>query len=201
MSAHAHPRLTPEQYLEIERSADFKSEYYDGRMYAMSGGSFRHGLIIGNLTREVSLALRKKPCSAIPNDLRVAVSPQGLFTYPDVVVVCGEPRFAGDQRDTLVNPTVVLEVLSPSTEGYDRGFKSEQYRSIESLQEYGLISQVKPHIEVFRRQPHGQWLLSDFGGLEAVCRLESIGCEIALCDIYEKVDFGGEAPGPPGGNL
>src|SRR5262249_47890138 len=132
----------------------------------------------------------KRSCFVMPSDMRLRVSPQGLYTYPDIIVACGEPKFAGDQRDTLVNPTVVLEVLSPSTEGYDRGFKSEQYRSIESLQEYGLISQVRPHIEVFRRQPHGKWLLSDFGGLEAVCRLESIGCEIALSEIYEKVNFG-----------
>src|ERR1700722_1658663 len=113
MSAHAQPSLTPEQYLEIERAAEFKSEYYAGRMYAMSGGSYGHGLIIGNLTSNLNEALADGPCGVIPNDLRVQVSARGLYTYPDVVVVCGDPKFADDQKDTLLNPIFLAEVLSP----------------------------------------------------------------------------------------
>ncbi len=140
MSAHAHPSLTPEQYLEIERAAEFKSEYYDGRMYAMSGASYPHALIIGGLAGKLSAALEQGPCAVITNDLRLRVSPRGLYTYPDVVVVCGEPKFVDNQKDTLLNPTFLVEVLSPSTEAYDRGFKSSQYRKLESLQEYALVS-------------------------------------------------------------
>jgi len=189
MSAQPQPRLTPERYLEIERAAEFRSEYYCGHMYAMSGGSFRHFQIIGNLVREIGNALRQRPCSVGPTDLRSQVSPNGLYTYPDVIVICGEPKFADDRRDTLLNPTLIAEVLSPSTEAYDRGFKSAQYRTVESLQEYVLVLQAEPRVEVFRRQPDRNWLLSESIGLQAVCRLDSLDCRLALADIYDKVTF------------
>ncbi len=193
MSAHARPILTPEQYLEIERAAEFKSEYYDGQMYAMSGGSWSHGLIMAGLAGELRAALEDGPYGVVTGVLRVRVSPSGRFyTYPDVVVVCGEPSFADDQKDTLLNPTFVAEVLSPSTEAYDRGFKSAQYRKIESLEEYALVSQTEARLEVFRRQASGGWLLSEFDGLDAVCRFESLGCQIALAKIYRRVTFSGE---------
>jgi Uma2 family endonuclease len=192
MSAHAHPRLTAEEYLAIERAAEFKSEYYNGRMYAMSGGTYGHWVISGNLTGELRISLKKTPCVVGASDLRVRVSPRGLYTYPDVVVVCGEPQFADDQKDTLLNPTFIAEVLSPSTEACDRGFKSTQYRMLESLQEYALVSQTEPRLEVFRRQSGGGWLLSEFAGLDAVCRFESLGRQVALADIFERVTFGGE---------
>jgi Uma2 family endonuclease len=192
MSAHAQPSLTPEEYLEIERAAEFKSEYYNGRMYAMSGGSYGHWLIIANLAGELRTALKKTPCAVGSSDLRLRVSPGGLYTYPDVVVVCGEPKFADDQKDTLLNPTFLAEVLSPSTEAYDRGFKSAQYRMLESLQEYALVSQTEPRLEVFRRQTGGGWLLSEFAGLNAVCRFDSLDRQVALTDIFERVTFGGE---------
>ncbi len=191
MSAYPHPSLTPEEYLQIERAAEFKSEYYNGRMYAMSGGSYGHGLIILNLAGELRAALKNSPCAVTASDVRLRVSPRGLYTYPDVVVVCGEPKFADDQKDTLLNPTFVAEVLSPSTEAYDRGFKSTQYRMLESLQEYALVSQTEPRLEVFRRQSGG-WLLSEFAGLDAVCRFESLGRQVALADIFERVTFGGD---------
>ncbi len=124
MSAHAQPRLTPEEYLEIERAADFKSEYYNGHMYAMSGGSYPHVRIIVNLTGDLHTALKKGSCQVISNDLRLRVSPGGLYTYPDVSVVCGELKFADGRKDTFANPALIIEVLSPSTEAYDRGFKS-----------------------------------------------------------------------------
>jgi Uma2 family endonuclease len=189
MSAQPQARLTPEQYLEIERASEFRSEYYNGRLYAMSGGSYNHVRIIGNLAFELRNALRQRPCEVTTSDLRLRVSPNGLYTYPDVTVVCGEPKFADDQKDTLLNPVFIAEVLSPSTEAYDRGFKSVQYRKLESLQEYALVSQAEPRVEVFRRQPGGDWLLSEAAGLDAACGFDSLGCRIALADIYGKVTF------------
>ena len=132
---------------------------------------------------------RERSCSIVNCDLRLRVSREGLHTYSDVVAICGEPRFADDQEDTLLNPTLVAEVLSPSTEAYDRGFKSSLYRTIPSLQEYALVSQVEPRVEVFRRQAAGNWLLSEFAGMDAICALDSLECTIPLADIYENVTF------------
>jgi Uma2 family endonuclease len=194
MSAQPQPRLTPEQYLEAERSAEFRHEYYNGQTYAMSGGSFQHGQIIGNLTIELGTGLKRRPCSVVPNDLRLRVSPDGLYTYPDVIVVCGDPRFADGRLDTLVNPVLIAEVLSPSTEAYDRGFKSAQYRTVESLEEYALVSQTEPRVEVFRRQPGGHWLLSEAIGLDAICHFDSLDCAVPLSEIYAKVTFSPDDP-------
>jgi Uma2 family endonuclease len=192
MSAQPHPSLTPEQYLTIERAAQFKSEFYDGRMYAMSGGSYPHGQIILNLGSELRQALRSKGCSVTASDVRLRVSPRGFYTYPDIAVVCGPRKFADDQADTLLNPTLLLEVLSPSTEAHDRGFKFAQYRQLESLQEYALVSQSEPRVEIFRRQAPGEWLLSEASGLDATCRFDSVGCQVALAEIYYQVSFGAE---------
>lgn len=194
MSAQAQPHLTPEQYLEAERSAEYRHEYYNGQIYAMSGGSYQHAQIIGGLVREIGNALKKRPCSVVPSDLRLRVSPGGLYTYPDVIVICGDPRFADDRRDTLLNPALIVEVLSPSTEAYDRGFKSAQYRMVESLEEYALVSQAEPRVEVFRRQAGAHWLLSEAVGLEAVCDFESLDCAVPLAEIYAKVTFGPDDP-------
>ncbi len=194
MSAQSQPRLTPEQYLESERAAEFRSEYYCGQIYAMAGGSYQHAQIVGGLVREFGNALKKRPCAVVPTDLRVRVSPDS-YTYPDVVVICGDPRFADNQKDTLLNPTLIVEVLSPSTEAYDRGFKFAQYRTVESLEEYVLVAQAEPRVEVFRRQRDGHWLLSEAFGLESVCRFDSLDCSLALADIYDKVTF------PPGGPI
>ena len=194
MSAQAQPRLTPEQYLDAERAAEFRHEYYNGHIYAMSGGSYQHAQIIGNLITELNNVLKRRPCSVVPNDLRLRVSPKGLYTYPDVLVICGDPKFADDQRDTLLNPAVIVEVLSPSTEAYDRGFKSAQYRTVDSLEEYALVSQAEPRVEIFRRQPGGHWLLSEAVGLEAVCHFDSLDCSIPLAEIYAKVTFSPDDP-------
>ena len=201
MAALPQPRLTDEQYLTIERDATDKSEFYDGQMYAMSGASFIHGRIVGNLSGALYNALRKGPCSAIPGDLRIRVAPGGLYTYPDVVVVCGEPRFADDQKDTLLNPLLLIEVLSRSTEGHDRGFKSSQYRLLTSLEEYALVWQTEPHVEVFRLQKGSGWLLTEYVGLEAQCRFESTACTLALSDIYERVTFADPPTPPAAGSL
>jgi Uma2 family endonuclease len=186
---HALHRLTPDQYLEIERASEFRNEYCDGRMYAKLGGSHAHAIIIGNLAFELRKAVAKGACLVTSSDLRVRVSPQGLYTYPDVVVVCDSPQYADGRRDTLLNPVLVIEVLSRTSEAYDRGFKSAQYRTLKSLQEYALASQAEPRMEVFRRQRSGDWLLSESIDTQASCRLESIGCSIALSDLYDKVTF------------
>lgn len=193
MSAQPQPRLTPEQYLEIERAAqDIRSEYYNGRMYAMSGGTHPHAIVIGNLGSELRIALKKGPCVVTTSDMRVRVSKTGLYTYPDIVVVCDPPQYGDGRHDTVLNPTLIVEVLSPSTEAYDRGFKFAQYRTLESLQEYALVSQSEARVEIFRRQSSGDWLLSEAAGMESACRFDSVSCTVALKDIYDKVTFGGE---------
>lgn len=180
----------------MERAAEFRSEYYDGRMFAMSGASFRHVMITGNLAFAMRNGVGDR-CVVGTNDLRMRVSPQGLYTYPNIVVICGEPKFADDWTDTLLNPTVLIEVLSPSTEARDRGFQSAQYRRIESLQEYALVSQSEPRIEIFRRQSGGNWLLTEATGMEAFCRFDSIGRAIAVKDVYDKVTFDEQAETSP----
>ena len=192
MSAQPHPSLTPEEYLRIERAAEFKSEYYDGRMYAMSGGSYPHAKIILNLASDLRQALRSKGCSVTTSDVRLRVSPRRFYTYPDIAVVCGAPQFADDQTDTLLNSALLVEVLSPSTEAHDRGFKFAQYRQLESLREYALVSQTEPRVEIFRRQAPGEWLLSEVSGLDATCRFDSVDCQVALAEIYYNVSFGTE---------
>lgn len=195
MSALPEHRITPEEYLAIERAADYKSWYYDGRMYpmdgqeqGMAGDSFKHGVIIGNLVIELGLALKKGPCTVVPNDLKVRVAPGGLYTYPDIVVACEKTEFVDEREDTLLNPILLIEVLSKSTEAIDRVFKSAQYRQLASLKEYALVSQTEAHIEMYRRRPEG-WELSDYVGLDATCLFESVGCDIGLADVYSKVTF------------
>lgn len=181
-------RLTPEEYLFIERRAEFKSEFFDGEMFAMSGASELHNLIVVNTVIELGTQLKKRPCKVYSNDMRVKVSPTGLYTYPDVVVVCGKAEFDDRHFDTLLNPTLIVEVLSESTETYDRNRKFEHYRALESLVEYVLITQRRPHIESWRRQPNQQWLLTATDGLDSVLRLDAIGCDLALAEIYDKVE-------------
>lgn len=188
MAAQPLPRITPEEYLQMERDAEFRSEYYHGHVYPMSAGSYQHGLIIVNAGGELRSVLRGGPCRVVA-DVRLRTSEDGLYTYPDLMVVCGVPKFV-DRMDTIVNPTLLLEVLSPSTESRDRGFKFAQYRKLESLREYAMISQAEPHIEKYLRQSSGEWLLSEVSGLAGVCAFESVGCKIALVDIYRDVTFG-----------
>ena len=189
MTSLPQPRYTPEEYLAIDRNSEQKNQYYAGEIFAMGGASERHNLIVTNLVRELSTQLKGRPCKVYPSGMRVKVSATGLYTYPDVTVVCGEARFEDDQQDTLRNPTVVIEVLSGSTEDYDRGRKFERYRQIESLAEYVLIAQEKHHIERFRRQDNNQWLLSETSRLGDTISLDSIDCKLALAEIYDKVEI------------
>jgi Uma2 family endonuclease len=186
--------LTPEQYLEIERKAEFKSEYFQGEMFAMSGARYPHIGIVANTMRELGQQLRRGPCRPLSNDMRVRVTPTGLYTYPDVVVICGEPQFLDDTFDTLLNPTVIIEVLSESTEAYDRGQKFAQYRSLESLKEYLLISSLRVSVERYTRQPDGSWNYIAKASLEDSLDMVSVGCHLALADVYEKVDFSPPQP-------
>ena len=189
MSTLSKPHLTPEQYLEIERKAEFKSEYYQGEMFAMSGARRAHNLIATNTVRELSQQLRKRPCEAYPGEMRVKAGSSGLYTYPDVVVVCGEPRFLDDTFDVLLNPTVLIEILSQSTEAYDRDKKFELYRSLESLAEYVMISSLRVRVERFTRQPDGTWNYDAKTSLEDTIDLKSVDCHLRLADLYEKVTF------------
>jgi Uma2 family endonuclease len=189
--------LTAEEYLEIERKAEYKSEYYHGEMFAMAGASFTHNLLVGNLVRELGQQLRSRPCSALPSDMRVRVSPTGLYTYPDVVVVCGEPRFPDDQKDTLLNPSLLVEVLSPSTEAYDRGRKFDHYQSIESLGQYLLVATDRIHADLYTRQADGPWLFTSASRMEDSLDLQSVGCRLTLADLYEKVELAKPNPARP----
>ena len=182
--------ITPEQYLEIERKAEYKSEYYQGEMFAMSGAGIPHNRLVGNLFAALHQQLRSRACSVFSNDVRVFVSLTGLYTYPDVVAVCGELHVLDTQRDTLLNPSLIVEVLSPSTEAYDRGRKFEQYKSIESFQEYLLIASDHMHIDLIARQADGRWLIASASRPDDWLELSSIGCRIKVADLYEKVNLG-----------
>ncbi len=185
----ACPRFTPDEYLSLERSADFKSEYLSGEMVAMSGASREHNLITVNVPSLFNRQLAERPCENYASDMRVRMSVLGDYVYPDVVVVCGEPQFEDAELDTLLNPTVIVEVLSPSTENYDRGTKFALYRQIELLTDYILIAQDAPHIEHHARQGAHQWLLTEITGLQSTLHLPYVGCVLRLSDIYNKVAF------------
>ena len=182
----AQTYITPQEYLALERKAAYKSEYLDGHIIAMSGASFKHSLIISNISGELHLQFKGRGCSVHTNDMRVRPNPRDSYFYPDVVVVCGEPQFEDEVFDTLLNPIVIVEVLSSSTEAYDRGEKFRRYQQLASLKEYVLVSQDKVWVEHHRR--HGaQWILSHYRTLEEVLLLPSIGCEMPLSDIYARV--------------
>ncbi len=181
--------VTPEEYLERERQAETKSEYLNGKIFAMSGGSADHSLIAVNLAAEFRQALRSGNCRSFSSDLRLRVNSSGLYTYPDVMVICGKPEFADDRRDTVTNPIVIAEVLSASTQDYDRGHKFQLYRALPSLAEYLTISQDEVHVEQYTRQPSGQWLLSETNDPGATIHLPSLHIDLPLSGIYEKVDF------------
>jgi Uma2 family endonuclease len=184
---------TPEEYLALERQAEYKSEYIDGQIVAMSGASRKHGLISGNIFRVLGNQILTRPCEAYAGDMRVKVRTHRKvsYTYPDVVVVCGEPQLEDRQLDTLLNPTLIVEVLSPSTEIYDRGTKFEYYRALPSVQEYLLVAQDRMLVEHFARiaapDAGDRWVLTTFSDPTATLQLPSIGCALPLADVYHKV--------------
>lgn len=182
--------FSPEEYLSFERGTDARHEYLDGHVYAMAGESIEHSRICVNVAGELRARLKGKPCEVLSPNMKVVTSPSGLFSYPDVVVICGEPRFYDERRDILTNPTVVFEVLSPSTEAYDRGEKFLRYRTqIETLREYVLVSQHRPLVEHYVRQPDGSWSYSSAGDLPKAIDLPSIDCRLPLSEIYDRIIF------------
>lgn len=199
MSALPKHRLTPEEYLAIERAAPFKSEFINGEMYAMAGASSKHALVTNNVGGELRNRLRGGRCRAFSGDLRVHVPDTGLYTYPDVSVVCGPPQFVSDQFDTLTNPTLIVEVLSPSTENYDRNTKFIHYQRLASLRDYLLVAQNQARVEHYARQEGNpnQWLLTVLTELSASVQLASLGIELPLAEIYDGVELPAVPPLPP----
>ena len=189
MTSQTQTRFTTEEYLTLERKAQYKSEYLNGEIFAMSGASRNHNLICVNISAVLHTQLRQRPCEVYAGDMRVKVSPTGLYTYPDVVVVCGEPQFEDTDLDTLLNPTLIMEVLSQSTEDYDRGTKFEHYRTLASLQEYVLVAQDKCHIVHYTRQADNTWVLSETTRREDLLHLPSIGCDLSISEVYAKVQI------------
>lgn len=196
MSALPRHFLTEEAYLELERDSDIKHEYFQGEMLAMAGASPNHIIIAGNLTTHLNMQLRERPCFVFQSDLRLKVSSLRFYSYPDITVVCGQPQYTEDKPESLLNPLLIMEVLSPSTEQYDRGKKFQRYQSLESLQEYVLVAQDSPYIERFLRQSSDEWLYLSAAGLEATIELASIQCTLALNDVYAKISFT-PPPEPP----
>jgi len=191
MSAVPQPAerpISPEAYLARERLAETKSEYFRGKIYAMSGASRWHVRICDDLQYAITTELRERGCEAFSSDMRVKVEDNGLYTYPDLTVVCGEAEFEDERFDTLLNPTLIVEVLSPSTETYDRTDKFERYRDLDSLREYVLVATDKPSVETFRREEHG-WVFNQVRGLNESVRFASINVTIPLAEIYRRVNF------------
>jgi Uma2 family endonuclease len=189
MSAHPKIYLTPAEYLAFERKCESKNEYWAGQVFAMAEASERHNLIETNVVSALHTQLRGRSCKVYPSDMRIKIPATGLYTYPDVTVMCDKAQFEDIDRDTLLNPTVIVEILSKSTENYDRGKKFQNYRTLESLTEYILIAQDAVHIEHYIRQSDNQWLLSEAKDLSAVVELPTIQCTLALIDVYDKVDI------------
>lgn len=189
MSTAEKRYISPEEYLKIERASEIRHEYYNGEMFAMSGATRVHNIIAGNICRRFLEQFDERDCEAYQSDMRVKVSETGLYTYPDVVVTCDGPQLEDDELDTLLNPRVIVEVLSKSTEDYDRGTKFEWYRRLPSLQDYLLVAQAKIHVEHFHRQPDDRWILEEFDSLDRTVVLESSDCAIRIGDIYSKVSF------------
>ncbi len=187
MSTVPKTDLSHAEYLRRERAADYKSEYYKGEMFAMAGASRKHNLIAGNLVREFGNELKLRSCEVYPSDMRVKVDPTGLYTYPDVVVVCDEPKLEDEHFDTLLNPTLLVEVLSDSTESYDRGPKFKQFRRIGSLKEFVLVAQDRISVECYVRRSDDTWTLRDYDAIEEIVRFESLGVEVAMEEIYRRV--------------
>lgn len=187
MSSQPKTYLTPEEYLRIERAAETKSEYFNGEMFAMSGASRKHNLVTGNISRRIGNQLDGRPCEIYASDMRVHIPATGLYTYPDVVVVCGEPMLEDKEFDTLLNPTLLIEVLSKSTASYDRGDKFMHYRSIDSLSEYLLVAQNECRVEHHTKQADGRWILEETRALDATINLASINCQLVLKEVYARV--------------
>jgi len=188
MSLRQRQLLTPEEYLAIERRSKTRNEYYRGEVFAFAGASRRHNRIVTNLVTALDTQLRAGPCNVYSSDMRVKISAAGIYAYPDVVVTCGTELFEDEIKDTLLNPLVLVEVLSESTEAYDRGTKLEHYRSIESVRNYLLVTQDRKRVELYTFQGGADWLYKDIQPPNTDVEIASIKCSIVLADIYYNVD-------------
>ena len=189
MSTARNRLLSPQEYLAQERRADFRSEYYRGEMFTMAGASWEHTLIKDNLAGEARNQLKAGPCRVLTSDPRVKVNATGLYTYPDIVIVCEEPQFEDDVMDTLLNPRTLVAVLSDSTEKYDRGVKFGHHRQLPTVQEYVLVAQDRPLVERYVRQPDDTWLLTVFSGLSQTFAFAAVPVQIPLAEIYRGLEI------------
>jgi Uma2 family endonuclease len=191
MSLQPRPTLSFEEWLEGERFAlEGRSEFVDGEVFAMTGASLAHNAIVSNIIREISIQMRGRPCQVYANDLKVLIRTANAAKYPDLVALCGAPELLDDRRDVLLNPGLIVEVLSDSTEAYDRGDKFALYRQIPSLREYLLVSQNRIGVELYSRGTDNHWTLTDYTGLTDQVRLASVDCALALAEVYDKLDVG-----------
>ncbi|MBV9923735.1 MAG: Uma2 family endonuclease [Acidobacteria bacterium] len=189
MSTLTVTHVTPEEYLAAERLSETRSEYLDGGVYPMTGATANHSTIVLNIGSELNVQLRGRGCKAFVIDMKVRLSGSNKFLYPDVTAVCGDLQYHDDRRDIITNPVLVIEVLSKSTEAFDRGEKFRAYRTIESLREYLLVGQNSPLVEQYVKGEDGRWSLTEAAGLESSLTLPSIGCTLNLGAVYDKVDF------------
>lgn len=191
MSMPALRRFTAEEYLVTERMSNRRHEFVDGVIYNMAGASEPHNIITMNLAGNLFRCVKSRGCRIYSNDMRVQIPRKTLYAYPDVVVVCGEPELADSHNDTLLNPTILIEVLSPSTADFDRNVKAKRYRRILSLQEFLLVEQDECYIEHFRRESDTSWDVEKILNLKATLRFASLGCEIPVSEVYDQVTFPG----------
>ncbi len=189
MSSVPKTYLTEAEYLTRERQAEHKSQFFGGEVFAMAGATRHHNVIAMNVGTSLNVQLRDRNCEVYPSDMKVKVTPTGLYTYPDVSVTCEHPKFLDDASDVLLNPQLIVEILSDSTEAYDRGPKFEQYRQLASLKDYLLVAQKRMHAELYTRQTTGSWLLTEFTQPHQEINLESVGCRLRLAELYIKVSF------------
>jgi Uma2 family endonuclease len=185
-------RYTPQEYYALEREAAYKSDYYNGEIFAMSGGMSRHSLISANITGEMRQRLKGKPCAAYASNQRLKAKATGFRCYPDVSIYCGKLEYDPEdsQSETAINPTVVFEVLSKSSERYDRGFKARNYRRIESLAAYILVSQTAAEVEVYTRDEDGDWKLHEINGLDSSVHIPGVDLMLPMGEIYDRVELG-----------
>ncbi|MCE7065550.1 Uma2 family endonuclease [Dyadobacter sp. CY326] len=187
MTAQTIMVYSEKEYLELEREAEYKSEYYQGEIFAMAGAGHNHNRIVENLSGELYIAFKGKSCQSFSSDMRLHIPENGLYTYPDILIVCGMPEFSENDKDTLINPSVIIEVLSKSTSAYDRGNKFRLYRSIPTLAEYILVDSLSISVEAFRKNEDGRWLLdSEINKIEERISLTSIHVQLQLKDIYDQ---------------
>jgi Uma2 family endonuclease len=192
MQAEQKKYYTPEEYLELEVNATDKHEYIDGEIIFMPGGMPNHNRIILNLGAVLNFALKRQPYDVFVSDQRLWIPQRRIYTYPDVMVIKGDLEFPEGRKDTITNPVMIAEVLSKSTQAYDRGEKFKAYRTIPSFQEYVTIEQYSMHVEQYYKTEPNQWIFSEYDGAESILTLKTVPCEISLADLYDKVDFNGD---------